>query len=89
MYFKEKEDQEAKIQKMRDASADSHDIKKQQEVLTETTTMIPDTRGRLETGLGDLQALVADEATQALGGAPELAEATTVIAACEAMLSAV
>ena len=59
-YEKEVEQNEARIQKMRDEGKDPYDIRKQEEVLQESYMMVPDSKSRLETALGDLEAALAD-----------------------------
>jgi tubulin-specific chaperone A len=51
--------QEARIQALVDSGADDHDIRKQQEVLKETTDMFPDVKKRLEKSVLELQNLVS------------------------------
>ena len=58
-YEKEKINQEARIAGLIDSGADDHDIRKQQEVLKETTDMFPDVKQRLEKSILDLQELVS------------------------------
>lgn len=48
-----------RIQSLIDSGADDHDIRKQQEVLKETTDIIPDVKKRLEKSILDLQDLVS------------------------------
>lgn len=57
-YEKEAVAQEAKIATMREAGRDIYDIKKQEEVLQESYMMIPDSKGRLQAALEDLQAFL-------------------------------
>ena len=59
-YEKEVEQNEARVQKMRDEGKDPYDIRKQEEVLQESYMMVPDSKSRLETALGDLEAAIAD-----------------------------
>jgi len=51
--------QEARIQSLIDSGADIHDVRKQQEVLKETTDMFPDVKKRLEKSRLDLAELVS------------------------------
>jgi len=65
-YIHEAKKQQEKISKMKANNADSHDVKKQEEVLTESQDMIPDVEKRLEAALQDLrahmQSIVEEEA---------------------------
>ena len=47
-----------KLESMKAASADVHDVKHQENVLAEASMMIPDVKQRLESALGDLQLLM-------------------------------
>ncbi|KAG3108306.1 hypothetical protein PI124_g12567 [Phytophthora idaei] len=53
-YAKEHAAQEAKIAKMRADGKDEHDIRKQEEVLVETETMLPDCQSRLKEAATDV-----------------------------------
>ena len=75
----QKEQQEAKVAKMKAEEKDEYDIRKQEEVLAETVMMIPDTRGRLERGVVDLEELLEDDE------AVELGEVEEAVAAREAV----
>eukprot|EP00894_Picocystis_sp_ML_P001984 jgi/Pico_ML_1/52501/g3198.t2 len=55
LYKKEFEDQQKKVDRMKEEGCDEHDIKQQVQVLNETVTMIPDCRQRLEAALIDLK----------------------------------
>jgi tubulin-specific chaperone A len=57
-YQKEEKKQQGRIEKLENDGADIHDVKKQQEVLAETTDIIPDCRERLGTALKSLQDLL-------------------------------
>merc|ERR550514_2018685 len=57
-YEKEKAQQEQKIAKMVDEGKCEYDVKKQREVLDETISMLPETKGRLENGFDDLKAFI-------------------------------
>ena len=59
-YEKEVEQNEAKVQKMRDEGKDPYDIRKQEEVLQESYMMVPDSKARLENAMADLEAAIAD-----------------------------
>ena len=58
-YEKEVEQNEARIQKMRDEGKDPYDIRKQEEVLQESYMMVPDSKSRLETAIADLEGAIA------------------------------
>ncbi|KAL2621001.1 hypothetical protein R1flu_001206 [Riccia fluitans] len=58
-YESEVERETAKTQKMKDNNADAHDIKQQENVLSESKMMIPDCRKRLETALAQLETSLA------------------------------
>ncbi|CAI9718849.1 tubulin-specific chaperone A [Octopus vulgaris] len=83
-YEKEVEDQERRIQKMKDEGKDEYDIKKQGEVLQESKAMVPDCLKRLNTAYVDLVNLLASEID--LKSAEEYALAEVVCAAAKEML---
>ncbi|KAG6551164.1 hypothetical protein Mapa_007399 [Marchantia paleacea] len=58
-YETEVERESTKTQKMKDNNADSHDIKQQENVLSESKMMVPDCRRRLETAVANLEAALA------------------------------
>lgn len=53
--------EEQKVEKMKTDGKDSHDIKKQQEVLEESRAMIPDCQRRLAVAWDDLSRLLETE----------------------------
>ncbi|KAI9917283.1 hypothetical protein PsorP6_012308 [Peronosclerospora sorghi] len=53
-YAKEHAAQQAKIEKMREDGVDEHDVHKQEEVLVETETMLPDCQCRLKEAASDV-----------------------------------
>ncbi|KAE9011137.1 hypothetical protein PR001_g15986 [Phytophthora rubi] len=53
-YAKEHTAQQQKIDKMRADGRDEHDIRKQEEVLVETETMLPDCQSRLKEAATDV-----------------------------------
>ncbi|KXS17860.1 tubulin binding cofactor A [Gonapodya prolifera JEL478] len=57
-YHKEHEQQRGRIDKMVQEGKDEHDIRKQREVLEETTNMIPDCKKRLVAAYKELEKLV-------------------------------
>ena len=81
MYEKEKTAQEEKIAKMKDSSADAHDVRKQEEVLAETVGLIPDRQASLVTSSEDLELFLEEVATHpGLCGSEQLAEAQALLA---------
>lgn len=54
-YAKEVEDQEAKVERMKIETPEAYEIKKQEELLTESRSMLPDTKARLDTAIADLK----------------------------------
>ncbi|XP_014784686.1 tubulin-specific chaperone A [Octopus bimaculoides] len=83
-YEKEVEDQERRIQKMKDEGKDEYDIKKQGEVLQESKAMVPDCLKRLNTAYSDLVNLLASESD--LKSAEEYTQAEVACAAAKEML---
>ncbi|KAJ3176349.1 hypothetical protein HK101_010452 [Irineochytrium annulatum] len=57
-YEEESVKQTARIEKLVQSNADEHDVKKQKEVLDETTQILPDTKRRLTEAVGQLQQVV-------------------------------
>ena len=81
MYEKEKTAQEEKIAKMKDSGSDAHDVRKQEEVLAETTAMIPDRHAHLVTSAEDLELFLEEVATHpGLAGSAQLVEAQALLA---------
>ncbi|KAJ3063084.1 hypothetical protein HDU98_001052 [Podochytrium sp. JEL0797] len=76
-YEKEAVTQQARIDKLVAAEEDDHTVRKQKEVLEETTTMIPDCKNRLGAARADLERLVAD----ILASSAEAAESEDILAA--------
>jgi hypothetical protein len=62
VYQQEIIQQNARIQKLQDQKADSHDIKKQQEVLQEIEQMIPITEKNIAEWKGKLQVFITENA---------------------------
>jgi len=60
MYIQETEQQQEKVQKLKEAGIDESTFKKQEEVLRESQMMIPDTQRRLKAAFEDLKSVVAD-----------------------------
>lgn len=57
-YQKEEQSQRNRIEKLKAAKADEHDVKKQYEVLEETLKMIPDCKQRLLSARSELEQLL-------------------------------
>lgn len=57
-YLKEEQENRTKIAKMREENKSESDLKQQQEVLNETLTVLPDSKGRLEKFATDLKQFV-------------------------------
>jgi len=86
MYAEEQATEAARVAKMRESNADSHDIQHAENVLAEAAMMIPDTRQRLEVALQDLQSTL-EEAAEAASGTEELAVAQSAAQKAESLLS--
>nr|KAJ3422978.1 hypothetical protein HK105_005103 [Polyrhizophydium stewartii] len=83
-YGKEAEMQQARIDKLVAASADDADIRKQREVLAETTSIIPDTKRRLQAAHNDLaSALLSfkDDTSEDVEAARAIIEETKALVA--------
>lgn len=52
--------EQARLEKLRAAGADIHDLKKQEEVIAETSSMLPNTRKRLQDSVEDLTCYCED-----------------------------
>ncbi|PRW60076.1 Tubulin-folding cofactor A [Chlorella sorokiniana] len=86
MYAAEVATETAKVQQLRDAGADPHDIKYQENILAESSAMLPDTRQRLEEAFRELQGLV-EELGDGLAGSEELVQAEEQIAAVQPLFA--
>ncbi|TPX57505.1 hypothetical protein CcCBS67573_g09244 [Chytriomyces confervae] len=82
-YEREEITQQKRIDALITANADDHDVRKQREVLEETTTMIPDCKNRLSAARDELQRLVSD----ILESSPDASESEDIVAAQEAIKS--
>ncbi len=80
-YEKEVEDNEARVQKMRDDGKDEYDIKKQEEVLAESHMMIPDSNNRLEAAMEKLGEIMAEVEEDGGADAALTSEATSLLSA--------
>ncbi|KAJ3130971.1 hypothetical protein HK100_007092 [Physocladia obscura] len=83
-YEKEHVAQQERIDKLVAAGEDAHTVRKQREVLEETTVMIPDCKNRIAVAKDELQRLVAE----ILASAAEAAESEEIIAAQEVIRNA-
>ncbi|CAM9286696.1 unnamed protein product [Pylaiella littoralis] len=78
-YEKEAEENEAKVQKMRDDKKDPYDIRKQEEVLQESYMMIPDSKSRLAKVLEEMEAFLGEHADTEGLPADQLGEARSLL----------
>ncbi|RLN93855.1 hypothetical protein BBJ28_00002400 [Nothophytophthora sp. Chile5] len=80
-YAKEHTAQQAKIDKMRADGKDEHDIRKQEEVLVETETMLPDCQMRLREAATDVSNFIEAhrEEVEPLESFPEAQELLAAI----------
>lgn len=86
MYQAEVETEGGKVQRLKDAGADPHDIKYAENILAESSAMLPDTRQRLEEAFRDLQGLV-EEFNGSLAGSEELAAAQEQVTAAQQLFA--
>ena len=86
-YFKEKDAEEGKLAKMRADGADTYDIKQQENVVQESTVMIPERRKSLEGLLADLRSALIELGDDLAADAKEREDAQAVVAEAEAALS--
>lgn len=85
-YAKEHTAQKAKIAKMRDENKDEYDIKKQEEVLVETETMLPDCQMRLKEASNDLTKFLSDNKDEIVSLTTALEEAQQLLGEVKALL---
>ncbi|KAK9804409.1 hypothetical protein WJX72_011462 [[Myrmecia] bisecta] len=84
LYEKEREAEQAKVDRLKADGAEIHDLKHAENVLAEASMMIPDTRQRLQAALGDLKYLVAEvEDNPDVIASEEFAAAKAIIAEME------
>jgi len=74
-----------KLDKMKAADKDIHDIRKQEEVMQESRSMVPDTIRRLKKAYGELEELMQTESD--LSGAEEYALAKTALEAAAPIIA--
>ncbi|GIL82774.1 hypothetical protein Vretimale_8334 [Volvox reticuliferus] len=84
-YEKERDKEQARVDKMKAEGAESSDIKQAENVLQESAMMIPQTRQRLEAALAELQSFVAEN-EEDIKDAEELQVARDTLAEIEKML---
>ncbi|CEL94153.1 unnamed protein product [Vitrella brassicaformis CCMP3155] len=71
VYQKEMEKVRNTVAKMKEDNKDPHDIKQQEEVLKETTDMVPETQKRLKEAYADVEQLLALNFSDEMGKLPE------------------
>lgn len=87
-YLKEVAKDKDRIEKLRENGAEAHDIRKQEEVLQETISMVPNTRKRLQDALEDLCNLMKDNDTdEELMRSEEWTEAGTIVSKAQETIS--
>lgn len=85
-YGKEHTAQLLKIEKMRADGKDEYDIKKQEEVLVETETMLPDCQMRLKEAAQDVRSFMESHRAEVDPLAELLQEAQTLLDAVPSLL---
>uniref|UniRef100_A0A7S2W3S2 Tubulin-specific chaperone A n=1 Tax=Rhizochromulina marina TaxID=1034831 RepID=A0A7S2W3S2_9STRA len=79
-YHREAEENEARVQKFKDAGKDIHDVKKAEEVLEESYMMIPDSKNRLQKAVEDLLVFVEEHRKEeGVAGTEQLEAALQVL----------
>ncbi|GMF18759.1 unnamed protein product [Phytophthora lilii] len=84
-YAKEHQTQQAKIEQMRADGRDEHVVRKQEEVLVETETMLPDCQGRLREAAADISSFI-DAHREEVEPLESFQEAQELLAAVPALL---
>ena len=81
MYRKEQLQHEKKLQQMKLAGAEPHQLKHQENVVAEATAVVPDTRERLETASLELEGLItaAKEGPELSAARDSLQQAATAL----------
>ena len=78
-----KKDKE-RINKLREAEADEHDLRKQEEVLQESISMLPNTKRRLQEAHEELKNLMKElDSIEELTSSEEWQEATEILTRAE------
>ncbi|TMW69532.1 hypothetical protein Poli38472_001688 [Pythium oligandrum] len=85
-YAKELTQQKLKIEKMRQDGKDEYDIKKQEEVLVETETMLPDCQMRLQETVNDVTKFMTAHQSEVEALTALHEEATTLLEAAKTLL---
>jgi len=86
-YEKEEQSQRKAVSDMKAGGAEAYDVKKKQELLDETLTVLPVSRRRLEEGMADLQEVLGElpnGGVVAEDAAPEAKESAEVVALTDA-----
>jgi tubulin-specific chaperone A len=86
-YFKERDRELAKLQKMKGDGADPYDVKQQENVLQESTVMIPESRKSLEGLLSDLKAFLKESSSNLPPDSKEMEDARKVLSEADAALA--
>uniref|UniRef100_K3XAJ4 Tubulin-specific chaperone A n=1 Tax=Globisporangium ultimum (strain ATCC 200006 / CBS 805.95 / DAOM BR144) TaxID=431595 RepID=K3XAJ4_GLOUD len=85
-YAKEHAAQALKIEKMRADGKDEYDVKKQEEVLVETETMLPDCQMRLKEAAQDVENFIASHRVEVEPLAELMQEAQALLDAVPELL---
>jgi tubulin-specific chaperone A len=85
-YFKEKDQEEKKLQGMRDKEGDPYDIKQQENVVQESSVMIPATRKSLESQLAELRSCIQELGDAYASSKEQKEETDKVVASAEEAL---
>uniref|UniRef100_A0A7S3R266 Tubulin-specific chaperone A n=1 Tax=Dunaliella tertiolecta TaxID=3047 RepID=A0A7S3R266_DUNTE len=83
MYEKERDREQAKVDKLKADNADAHDVKQAENVLNESAMMIPESKKRLEAVYNDLRSFVAENGKDIPEDSEDMAAAKEVLAAVE------
>eukprot|EP00743_Colponemidia_sp_Colp-15_P011460 GILK01012789.1.p1 GENE.GILK01012789.1~~GILK01012789.1.p1 ORF type:complete len:112 (-),score=31.40 GILK01012789.1:96-431(-) len=79
-YHKEEIRERERLETIRSNGGDSHDLKKQEEVIGETVQMIPEVRRRLQMALEELQSFLSEnEKDEDIAGKEELLVAHQIV----------
>jgi tubulin-specific chaperone A len=87
-YFKEKDQEDTKLQKMRDSGGDPYDIKQQENVVQESAVMIPATKKSLESRLADLRGFLEELGELYEGAGKEKDETDDIMRAADEAVNA-
>lgn len=86
-YFKERDREQEKLKKMESDGADPYDVKQQENVVQESTVMIPEARKSLEALLADLKAFAKENSGTLPADSNEMEDAQKVITEADAALA--